>query len=230
MKAAEKYLRFAGRRKGRPLHEGRAHALQAVSDFMIPMEIMDKTAIDPKSFFDNPPQKLWIEIGFGNGEHLIGQALQNPDVSFIGCEPFINGVSAAAKDIVQQDLKNIRLWPDEALAFLEKFPDQCADRIFLLFSDPWPKTKQYKRRVIQPETVNLFARLVKKGGEVRLATDHVDLAEWMLLHMVPHESFIWKNFMTGEWTTAPGDWVETRYQQKAAQQGRHAHFMDFIKI
>jgi tRNA (guanine-N7-)-methyltransferase len=225
------FQRFAGRRKGRPLHQGRAEALaHAERRFLIKPDSADQTLLDPRDLFTGVKEKIWVEIGFGNGEHMIGQAERNPQIGFIGCEPFINGVSAAAKEIVERILDNIRIWPDEALTFLNKFPDASVDRIFLLFSDPWPKTRQYKRRVIQTETVTLFARLLKPGGEVRLATDHDYLAEWMLLHMVQQGRFMWKNACNGDWRTVPDDWIETRYQQKAAHEGRPAYFMDFVRL
>ncbi len=167
MKVAETFLRFAGRRKGRPLHQGRADALKQIDDFVLLKNLMEKSALDPQDFFAEKQDKLWLEIGFGNGEHLTGQAQRHSDIGFIGCEPFINGVSAAAKDIMDHTINNVRIWPDEALAFLEKFPDACINGIFLLLSDPWPKTKQYKRRVIQTATVDLFSRLLKPGGESR---------------------------------------------------------------
>src|SRR5690606_24920798 len=127
---------------------------------------------------------------------------------------------AAAKQVVEHDLKNIRFYTDDALPLLSKFTSGSLDRIFLLFPDPWPKTRHHKRRFVQEHTVSLFARLLKSGGELRMATDDKNLAEWMLLHTVQNTDFHWENAENADWDTAPIDWVETRYQQKAAQQGR----------
>ena len=224
------FLKFAGRRKGRPLREGREEAFNAVTDqFAVPVPATD-VKTDPRDYFPNRPEKLWLEIGFGNGEHLIGQAMRHPEIGFIGCEPFINGVSAASKDVVRNDLKNIRFWSDDAMALLPHLKPESFDRIFLLFSDPWPKKRQHKRRVIQPNTVSLFASLLRKGGELRLATDHPDLAEWMLIHVNDSKLFKRLPDETADWSAIPSDWIETRYQQKAALQGRLPFFMDFAKI
>lgn len=225
------FLKFAGRRKGRPLREGRHDALDVMEKgYCIPREIDPHKPTDPKEFFGTmKPEKIWLEIGFGNGEHLIGQAARHPGIGFIGCEPFINGVSAAAHAMIQQKLHNVRFWADDAMLLLPHLKKESFDRIFLLFSDPWPKTRQHKRRVIQPKTVELFASLLKPGGELRLATDHANLAEWMLIHVTANPHFMWKSFADAQWRETPDDWIETRYQQKAAQQGRLAYFMDFTK-
>lgn len=222
------FLKFAGRRKGRPLHGERERALREVTEkFYLPAPSCDVKA-DPKTFFPDPkPDKLWLEIGFGNGEHLIGQAMAHPAIGFIGCEPYLNGVSAAAKDVVKNDLTNIRFWADDAMLLLPHLMPESFDRIFILFSDPWPKSRQHKRRVVQPHTLTLFATLLKKGGTLRLATDHTDLAEWMLEHVSADPHFKQAN---ADWRAVPEDWIETRYQQKAALQGRLPYFMDFEKI
>ncbi len=223
---------FYGRRKGMPLRKARAESLARVlRDFSIPPEILKEEVIDPSALFGAfRSQEIRFEIGFGNGEHLVTQAQQNPGIGFIGCEPFVNGVSAAAKQVAEHDLNNIRFYADDALPLLEKFTSGSLDRIFLLFPDPWPKTRHHKRRFIQSDTVALFARLLKSGGLLRLATDDRNLAEWMLIHTVQNPDFLWKNFADGNWDAAPGDWTETRYQQKAAQQGRLGKFMDFTRV
>jgi tRNA (guanine-N7-)-methyltransferase len=113
---------------------------------------------------------------------------------------------------------------------MAKMPNASIDRFYLLFNDPWPKTRHYKRRFIQPHTVELLARILKPGALLRLATDDKSLAEWMLLHVVQNSQFVWNNWQNAEWSVAPEDWIETRYQQKAAQQGRLAHYLDFTRI
>lgn len=220
---------FYGRRKGKPLHKGRAQSLDAVRDqyMIIPS---DTGVLDPAAFFDGAYKKIAMEIGFGNGEHLINQAVLNPDIGFIGCEPFINGVAAAAKDVVDHNIRNIRFYADDALHLLTRFPDTCLDTVFLLFPDPWPKTRHHKRRFIQPDTVGLLARVLRPGGRLVLATDDHNLAQWMLLHTVVNNNFTWEAAQNGAWRDAPSNWVETRYQQKAAQQGRRAFFVTFTRV
>lgn len=220
---------FYGRRKGRPLHKGRTDAVTSISgQYILSDDILQQEVIVPSALTGHDTN--WLEIGFGTGEHLIGQAEKNLSVGIIGCEPFINGVSMAAKNIVEKNLTNVCLWADDAMLLLQKFPPASLDRVFLLFSDPWPKTRHYKRRFIQHHTVALLSRLLKPGGQLRLATDDPSLAEWMLLHTVQNPEFSWDNAVNGDWDTVPSDWVETRYQQKAAEQGRLARFIDFTRL
>jgi tRNA (guanine-N7-)-methyltransferase len=216
---------FYGRRKHRAMNGGR---IDIGHEFVLPDNILEQTIVDPQMIC--PDKEIWLEVGFGSGEHLVGQAIANPDIGLIGCEAFINGVSAAAKNIVANDLRNIRLWADDAVPLMAKLPDASIDRFFLLFNDPWPKTKHYKRRFIQPHIVELLARILKPGAQLRLTTDDKSLAEWMLLHTVQNPNFSWDNWQNGDWSTQPVDWIETRYQQKAAQQGRLARYLDFTRI
>jgi tRNA (guanine-N7-)-methyltransferase len=163
--------------------------------------------IDPHSFFDTKVKEVWFEIGFGNGEHILHQALNNPEVGLIGCEPFMNGVAALCVGIDKQKVKNIRLWPDDG-------------RLFLLHPDPWPKSRHHKRRFIQTESLTEIARLLKPGAEFRMATDHADLATWLLDKTYHHPDFTWTATAANDWRIPPADWPETRYGQKGVKQGR----------
>jgi tRNA (guanine-N7-)-methyltransferase len=213
---------FFGRRKFRPIREARGQALEeATAKFSLPAQV------DLHQTFGD--KKIWFEIGFGAGEHMAEQAARHPEIGFIGCEPFLNGVSSLAQELLAREIGNVRLWLEDALPLLQQFPDASLDRVFLLFPDPWPKTRHYKRRFIQQYTVALLARLLKRGGRLSMATDDGPLAEWMLLTTVQNENLQWDNAQDGDWSTTPADWVETRYQQKAAQQGRLAHFINFTK-
>ena len=215
---------FYGRRKNRTINGGR---LEALDRYMLPETLLDTDLIDPRELLSQ--KKIWVEVGFGKGEHLVGQAINNPDAGIIGCEPFLNGVTFCAEQVAKNNLENVRLWQDDAVPLLSKFKDHSIDRFFLLFNDPWPKTRHYKRRFIQPHIVELLARLIKPGAQLRLATDDKSLAEWMLLHVISNGNFTWDNWQNADWSTAPSDWIETRYQQKAAQQGRLAHYLDFTR-
>lgn len=213
---------FYGRRKFRPIRDSRNQALeQVIEQFSL------TNAEDIKPFCDG--RELWFEIGFGGGEHLAEQARRHADITMIGCEPFLNGVSALAKAMIDDKIDNIRLWLDDAVVLLNAMPDATLDRVFLLFPDPWPKNRHHKRRFIQPHILDLLARVMKQGGQLCLATDDNNLAQWMLWHSVQHDAFSWNNAQNGDWHTAPQDWVETRYQQKAAQQGRLAQYMIFTR-
>lgn len=183
--------------------------------------------INPASLFDTAKKEIWLEIGFGNGEHLIEQALDNPDVGFIGCEPFVNGVSALLVAIEKHNVQNIRLWPDDARFLMDALPDHCLDRCFILNSDPWPKKKHAKRRFIQKETLDDLHRLLKTGAELRMSSDHPVLIDWQLEKTYFHGGFDWAATCADDWRQRPDDMRETRYQQKGKKQGRPTVFLNF---
>jgi tRNA (guanine-N7-)-methyltransferase len=180
--------------------------------------------LDVDQLFGKRPQSLWMEIGFGSGEHLAMQAEQNPDVSMIGCEPYINGVVQLLKHVESQQLDNIRLWTDDAVQLLEQLPDQALGRLFILFPDPWPKVRHHKRRIISDNMLDLVAKKLQIGGELRLATDHVEYAEWMQEHLQRHPKFA----ASEDTHTPPADWIKTRYQEKAEKEGRPPIFFRYL--
>lgn len=186
--------------------------------------------LDPASFFDHPVKGVYFEIGFGNGEHLLHQALNNPDVGFIGCEPFINGVSALCVSIREKGVKNIRIWPDDARMLMERLKPQSLDRLFLLHPDPWPKSRHHKRRFVQTEMLDQLAKLLKPGAEFRMATDHPALSVWLLEKTYFHPAFKWIARAADDWRKAPSDCPETRYGQKGMAQGRPPVYLNFYRI
>lgn len=217
---------FYGRRKGRPLRSKRLQSLE--QDQLIIPELSAVT--HPRDLFDKPYKSYALEIGFGNGEHVVQQAVRDTETGFIGCEAFMNGVTACLMDAQQRNANNVRIWPDDALLLLPKIQPESLNTIYLLFSDPWPKTKHHKRRFVQKETAALMAGLLVRGGMLRIATDDHNLAQWSLLQCVQEPHLQWTCFQNAEWRTQPQDWIETRYQQKAAEQGRQPFFMDFEKV
>ena len=203
--------KFYGRRHGRALGVARARALKE----FLPKVTFDLNAADnPQSQFTSKPKKIWFEIGFGAGEHMIEQAKQNPDIGFIGCEPFMNTVSNCLVNIESQDLKNILIWPDDARLVMDALPDGCLDRVFLLHPDPWPKKRHISRRFIQQETLDSLTRLMPIGSELRIATDAPDLCDWMLEQCQNHPHFEWQAKCANDWRTRPDDWPATRYGEK----------------
>lgn len=219
----QKKYHFHGRRYGRPLNASRKDALDA----LLPELAFDLDA-PPQQQFDAPvPEQVWLEIGFGNGEHLAAQAAANPGIGMIGCEPFINGVAALMKQIREADLTNIRVWPDDAREVLDALPDQSLDKVFILFSDPWPKKKHHRRRVVQDATLNNLARLMKGGAELRIATDFPDLAAWSLSHVLRHTEFEWNAQKADDWRIRADDWPATRYEEKAIGHGAKPVYMRF---
>ena len=215
--------RFYGRRLGRPLKNARAEALSQLADYQVPP---GTDAIEAKTLFPVAVQDVWLEIGFGNGEHMIGQLQNNPGIGLIGCEPFVNGVSAALKDAAAAGvIDRLRVHADDARHLLPRLPQAGIGRAFVLFSDPWPKTRHHRRRFIQPETLDMLARLLRPGAELRIATDHPDLAGWSVEQVTRHPGFEWRANRMADWQTAPEDWVPTRYQMKALADGRPSFYI-----
>ena len=173
-------------------------------------------------------RELWLEIGFGGGEHLAAQAARNPDVILIGCEPFLNGVGSALRHIEDGGLKNVLILPGDARPLLDKLPEASLSRIFILFADPWPKARHNKRRFIQPETITAFARALKPGGTVRFATDWADYADWALERFLADPDFNWPTQSQADWNTPPVDHITTRYETKGLGDCKPV-FFDFVR-
>lgn len=221
---------FYGRRKGKKMHAQRQETYETTLP-AVQITLPDGDGkIDPRVFFGGAYDKIQLEVGFGGGEHLAWHARQNPDTGFIGCEPFINGVASLCQHIREHDLKNIRIWPDDARIFMPRLADASLDRCFVLNSDPWPKRRHQKRRFIQPETLDDIHRLLKDGAELRLSSDHPVLAGWQLEQTYFHGGFYWQAQCADDWRRRPDDFPETRYQKKGATQGRPTVFLNFTKI
>lgn len=171
--------------------------------------------------------RRWLEIGFGGGEHLAEQAAANPDVLLIGCEPYVNGVARLLSLIENAD--NVRVVIDDARLLLKALPDRSFEKIFVLFPDPWPKARHQKRRIVNPETLADMARLLKPGGELRLATDIMSYARPMLFSTLADGRFDWLAERPADWRERAADWPETRYEEKARKAGRAPVFFRFRK-
>lgn len=172
-------------------------------------------------------RELWLEIGFGGGEHLLWQAAQNPDVLLIGCEPFEDGVVKALSGIEDRALSNIRLHADDARPLVRWLPDASIARACILFPDPWPKKKHVKRRLIGTPLLDAMARVMKPGAELRIGTDIGDYARTILLAVMPHKAFEWPARGPDDWRIRSDDWPETRYEQKAVREGRARYYFRF---
>lgn len=220
-------LKFYGRRKGKALRKMKTSAYEDVMPLAcIPLPT---APLDPRTLFPFPVRAVGLEIGFGDGEHLLHQALNNPETGFIGCEPFINGIAALCIGIRSHALKNIRIFPDDARLLMARMTDQSIDRGFLLNSDPWPKTRHHKRRFIQKETLNELHRLLKPGAEFRMSSDHPGLTAWQLEKTCAHDGYEWMANCAADWRTRPADLPETRYQKKGSGEGRATVFLSFEK-
>jgi tRNA (guanine-N7-)-methyltransferase len=215
-----------GRRKGKPL---RMHQNDLVQDLLPKISVDVSKRVDLAALFGNEPKELWIEIGFGGGEHLAADARNNPQVSFIGCEPFINGVAKMLASFEINSLSNIRLHAGDAFDVLRALPDQCATRINLLYPDPWPKRRQRKRRFVSEHSVHEFARLLKSGGEFRFASDIDDYTGWTLARVLPSPFFSWSAQGSQDWVNPWPGFTRTRYEEKAIREGRRSSYLTFIR-
>ncbi|MCB9965812.1 MAG: tRNA (guanosine(46)-N7)-methyltransferase TrmB [Rhodospirillales bacterium] len=220
--------RLYGRRLGRPLSEVRQHALETLlprCQFPIP----EKGRIDPRTAFPAQIEKIICEIGFGDGDHLAEMMKRAPRHGYIGAEPFINGMSALLKQILEEgiDPDHLRVWMDDAIALLETFTDQSLDEIYILNPDPWPKARHHKRRIVNQDNLDLFARLLKPGSLLIMTTDLDDLAEWMVTEASNHPEFVWTAASQQDWKTPPANWIETKYERKGRMAGRTQTYLLF---
>ncbi len=171
-----------------------------------------------------------MEIGFGAGEHLAWQAKHNPDVGFIGCEPYINGVARLLKVASTNKLSNIRVLVNDARPFLQLLPNDSLNRLFILFPDPWPKKRHNNRRVIQTTTFSQFRRILRNGGQLRIATDDNAYLSWILICASKFPEFFWNAKQCSDWRRRPEDWPQTRYETKALNAGNLPAFLTFVNI
>lgn len=221
---------FYGRRRGRRLRAGMEVLLETrLPELRVDLPESGLT-LDPHTLFPPQTRQIWLEIGFGGGEHLATQAQANPDVGFIGSEPFMNGVASLIRHCEDRGLGNVRIYPDDVRDLLAVLPDGCLDRIAVLFADPWPKKRHHPRRIIQHETIADFHRLLKPGSELRLATDDMGYLRWMLARATAHRGFRWLARGPEDWRERPDDWPETRYEAKARAQGRRPVFLRFERL
>lgn len=221
---------FYGRRKGKSLKNSRQAAYDEVLQWAQIKLPAGNAPIDPKSLFDFPVKEIWLEVGFGNGEQLEYQAMDNPDIGMIGCEPFVNGVAGLCLSIRDKGIKNIRIFQDDARLLMARLPDKCLARTFVLNSDPWPKKKHHKRRFIQTETLDTLHRLMVKGSELRLSSDDPSLAAWQMEKPYTHPGYEWLAKSPADWRNCPPDMIRTRYQGKGLVAGRPTIFANFKTV
>ncbi len=216
---------FYGRRKGKKLRPNRERLVDELLPkvrITIPFPALAGVDGEGTGYKD-----LWLEVGFGAGEHLAWQAAHHKDVLLVGSEPYINGVAKLLEYIETQALDNVRIFPDDARKLMDALPDASLGWVFVLFNDPWPKTRHWERRFIGPANLDRLARLMKPGAELRLATDDKSLLDWMLFHTTRHPAFTWKVESAKDWLTRPADWPPTRYELKAIR-GR-PYFLTFVR-
>lgn len=222
-----------GRRRGPKLRPSRRRLLDTLlPQLRIALPDNAHLSCPLDSFPETARDDLWLEIGFGGGEHLFAMARANPNIACLGCEPFINGVARLLYDIdaaglAEPESCNMRIHPDDARDLLAALPGASIGRVFILFPDPWPKTRHHKRRLVSAALLDGLARVMKDGAELRIATDHRSYCRWILARMLTHPDFAWTNSHDRAWAARPPDWPETRYERKAAAAGRSSVYLVF---
>jgi tRNA (guanine-N7-)-methyltransferase len=180
---------------------------------LLPAVRCPQTDFDPKALASDAAE-TWLEIGFGGGEHMAAQAQGRPDVLILGAEPFQNGVASALRHLDERALTNVRIEDGDVRSLMARLPDATIARIFILFPDPWPKARHHKRRLVQPETLDEFARLLRPGGRLRFASDWADYVDWTVIRFAGHPAFRWTADRADDWRRPPADHVTTRYEEK----------------
>jgi tRNA (guanine-N7-)-methyltransferase len=183
-------------------------------------------ALDPKALFADA-REIWLEVGFGAGEHLAWQAERHPGVGLIGCEVFQNGIARALGHVAERKLGNVRIFPDDARALMDRLPPGCLARVFILFPDPWPKARHAERRFVSKANLDRLARLMAPGAELRMASDDPGQIGWMLAEALDHPAFEWLARGPRDWRMRGPDWPATRYEEKALREGRKPAYFRF---
>jgi tRNA (guanine-N7-)-methyltransferase len=199
-----------GRRKGPKLSARQAGLRRTLLG-----ELAYDPGKDPFSQFPNTVRELWLEVGFGAGEHLVWQAGAHPHMGLIGAEPYEMGVAKLLTKLDESPLNTVRLYEGDGREIIEALPDASLGRFFLLFPDPWPKTRHHKRRFLQMEMLDQLARVLKPGAELRFATDDKSYLPYALERLMAHPAFVWLAEGPSDWKKRPADWPPTRYETKA---------------
>ncbi|WP_393993346.1 tRNA (guanine(46)-N(7))-methyltransferase TrmB [Xanthobacter oligotrophicus] len=223
----ERHGAFYGRRIGKSLRG-------AQQDAMVRLLPTWRFALEevrtPAALFPHTIAGLWLEIGFGGGEHLISHAARRPDMGFIGAEPFINGMARMLVDLEKAGLSNIRLFGEDAALLLDRLPEASLDGADLFYPDPWPKRRHWKRRFVRPDNLDRLARAIRPGGLFRFASDVPHYVGWTLAEVRAHSAFRWTAERADDWRQPYPHWPGTRYEAKALEEGRSPTYLTFERI
>lgn len=219
---------FYGRRHGKTLRPQQAEALERdLPNYRI--DLTTPAPADLSELFSDPVSEVRLEIGFGGGEHLLHDAAVNQRAGLIGVEPFVNGMAKLMIALVDRPRANIRVYDDDATQLLDWLPDASLDGITLLYPDPWPKKKHWKRRFVSATNLDRFARVLKPSGVFRFASDIDTYVNWTLLHCRAHPAFAWQAAGAGDWHQPYPGWPGTRYEAKALREGRKPAYLTFVR-
>ena len=229
-KSGAQWRNFYGRFKGKALSAKQSKTLR---------DEFTKYSIKNISWEENPQRKplnlteifakknIWLEIGFGGGEHLIHQAKLNPDIAIIGCEPYINGLAMLLGKLSDQSCNNIRLYDGDVRNIFDVLPQSSIEKVFLLYPDPWPKKKHHRRRFVTQEFLKPLHKSMKAGSKFRIATDIKDYVR-QTLQEAPKAGFKWLAEDASDWHSPWCDWIPTRYELKALKEGRVPYYLTFV--
>ena len=233
---------FYGRRKGKKIKASREKLLEVLLPKVRLPEMEKVHDVDPVSFFPVSVNAVWLEVGFGGGEHLAQQSLRHTDIGFIGAEVYLNGITSLLTHLsgmerrgdVGEDVSlahgrvdNVRIYDNDVRDILPRFKDGAFDRIYVLFPDPWPKKRHADRRFIGPKNIPALIRLLKADGKLYLASDDMNYIRWSLEHLMQFPELEWTAQTAQDWRCPPKDWVETRYEQKALAKGKKPIYLIF---
>ncbi|SFR07480.1 tRNA (guanine(46)-N(7))-methyltransferase TrmB [Poseidonocella sedimentorum] len=223
---------FYGRLKGKSLRPSQqaylAEDLAKLSPGPVTWEDNpDRAPLDLAALFGDRP--VWLEIGFGGGEHLVHQATLNPDIGIIGCEPYINGVAMLLGKIRKAEVSNLAIHPGDVRDLFDVLPAAALSRAYLLYPDPWPKKRHHRRRFVTPDYLAPLARVLAPGAELRVATDIPDYVR-QTLEEVPRQGFEWLGESASDWRDPWETWESTRYESKALREGRTPHYLRFRRL
>lgn len=215
-----------GRRKGKKLSPRRTGLIESLYP-RLAVDLATPAPADIRQLFPVPVGHVRLEVGFGGGEHLLANATAFPNTGFIGVEPFVNGMAKALAAIDETGVRNIRLHDGDAALLLDWLPPASLSAIDLLYPDPWPKKRHFKRRFVSDENLSRIARVLTPGGTFRVASDIESYIDWTLLHVLKRQDLVWTARGADDWRKPFPGWPGTRYEQKAIAAGRSPAYLAF---
>ncbi len=222
---------FYGRRHGKKLRAGQAKLVARLAELAPPGigwdENPGRCPLDLARLY--PEREVWLEIGFGGGEHMLAQSAANPGVQIIGAEPFINGVAKLLAAIERTGVRNVAVTDRDARDVMDVLPAGAIGRVFLLYPDPWPKARHHKRRFVNPPQLDQLARVMAPGAELRVATDIEEYVGHTLEVVTRDPRFAWTAENPADWREPWPGWPGTRYEAKALREGRRPHYLTIIR-
>ena len=218
---------FFGRRKTKSLTARKQKNMEELLPKLL-VNISGQTPDNLNEMFETLKNSFQLEIGFGGGERLVDAARKNPDVGFIGVEPFINGMAKMLGEIENYNLQNIRLFDDDAIYLLDWLPDKCLEEVNLFYPDPWPKKRNWKRRFVNDDNLNRIWKVLKENGKFKFASDIDTYVNWTLREVKLNNKFKWTATNADSWKTPWENWCSTRYEKKAVNEGRVPCYLEFI--